>query len=163
MFEGISGVEDLVAAFQKWNENKKVTGGRALRSDQVAKQQSGDRPPRKCANCGEAHEARTCPKPAVAVSERRCWTCGEKHMSRDCPNKGKSIKAIEDGPLAAVTAMDLSGFFGSISLVDNEGYKTVQRRTSSIAGMPPRPLPGVTGAMGVLSVEPAGETPGQRG
>ena len=78
------------------------------------------RPPRRCANCGETHEARICPKPAIPVTERKCWTCGEKHMARDCPQKKKGpIKAIEDGSISAITASALNGFFA----VDHEGYQ----------------------------------------
>ena len=121
MFEGVSNADDLIAAFQKYRimrgNNGGGTGGFKHRRDtRPARQDTATRPPRKCANCGESHEARVCPNPAVAVEDRKCWTCGLKHMSRDCPQKGKvmgrPVNAIEDGPIAAIDRSDLSAFLG---------------------------------------------------
>ena len=58
-FEGISSAEDLIAAFQRYNKmkgNNGGTGGYKLRRDtRPQRQDSGDRPPRKCPNCGKEH------------------------------------------------------------------------------------------------------------
>ena len=162
MFNDVTNADELIAAFQNFKATK---NGKARRSPtgqfQMRRQnpQSGDRPPRKCPNCGEAHEARTCPKPSVAVSDRKCWTCGEKHMAKDCPKKGqRSIKAIGDGPLAAVTNAITAGALNGFFIVDEEGFETV--RNSKGRPRTFQPPGGVAGAMGVLPVEPAGETPG---
>jgi hypothetical protein len=167
MFEGVTNADELIAAFQ--NFKGKRTGGDSGRTAQgrfaqrrLPPRDSGGaaRPPRKCANCGETHDARTCPKPSVAVSDRKCWTCGEKHMAKDCPQKGKDvarpIRAIEDGVIAAIDAGALAGFFA----VDHEGFQTVQhgkRRT-------PEPPGGVCGGL-VLHTDEASraETPGREG
>ena len=82
-------------------------------------------------------------------------------MANDCPKtQQRPIKAIEDGPLAAVTsaitAGDLNGFF----IVDEEGFATV--RNSKGRSRTFQPSGGVAGAMGVLPVEPPGETPGRK-
>ncbi len=81
-------------------------------------------------------------------------------MARDCPKEPQGptrhIKAIEDGPLAAVAEVLASGVFNGFFVVYNEGYQTVgkgERRNE--------PSGGVAGAMGVLPVEVAAETPGQ--
>ena len=168
MFEDVTNADELIAAFQNFKSKKNGNGGNGGRGKdgkfqarRDTRPQSGDRPPRKCANCGEQHEARTCPKPSVAVEDRKCWTCGQKHMAKDCPMKGKApIKAIEDGSIAAITNAVAAGAFNGFFCVDHEGYETVRnhkRRTYEPSG-------GVTGAIGVLSVEAAAETPsGVRG
>ena len=82
-------------------------------------------------------------------------------MNKDCPHKAKySVKAIEDGPLAAVTSSDLLGFFGSINAitVDDEGYTEVKSK-KKLQGRTVEPSGGVTGAIGVLSFEAAAGTP----
>ena len=100
MFEGVTNTDDLIAAFQRYNKaksgnNNGGTGGKfQQRRDTRQQRQTDTRPARKCPNCGESHEARSCPKPTVAVSDRKCWTCGEKHMAKDCPKKGNQVKAI---------------------------------------------------------------------
>ena len=82
-------------------------------------------------------------------------------MARDCPQKPQGpkrpIKAIEDGPLAAATEAIASGVFNGFFVVDNEGYQKVGNGKRRV-----EPSGGVAGAMGVLPVEPAGETPGRR-
>jgi hypothetical protein len=71
MFECGTNADELTAAFQNSKVLKAGVGicmspqGRSGHMQQ--RPQPGDRPPRKCANCGESHEARVCPTPAVAV------------------------------------------------------------------------------------------------
>ena len=139
MFEGVSNAEDLTAAFQKYKNMKGNNGGgngglrpRRDTRQRDARQESGDRSLRKCANCGKEHAARVCPEPPVPVDQRRCWTCGEKHMARDCPQKGKNngraAKAIQDVPIASINPDDLIAPFGCISVVDHEGCQMVPHR-----------------------------------
>ena len=92
MFEGASNAGDLIAAFQKYKAMKGNNGGGngGQRRRDTRRQESGDRPPRKCPNCGKEHAARACPEPPVPVDQRRCWTYGGKHLARDCPQKGKN-------------------------------------------------------------------------
>jgi len=48
-------------------------------------------------------------------------------MAKDCPNKAKqAIKAIEDGPLAAITPGLLNGFF-SVRHDGDDGFRAVRR------------------------------------
>ena len=98
-------------------------GGGAGRATSQRERGDGDRPraPRKCANCGKEHEARTCPHPAVPRDQRACWTCGKQgHSNKDCPNRAQrnAVKAIEDQ----------IPFFGQFGLVDADGYRAVRPR-----------------------------------
>ena len=108
--EGVTNADELIAAFQNFRTRKNGNGKvqPQSRNERQPRAATGERSTRKCANCGEAHEFRSCPKPQIAVSDRKCWTCGEKHMAKDCPLKGKGgarpIKAIEDGSISAITA-----------------------------------------------------------
>ena len=99
-FNPISSVEELLAMV---NRQRAAGQGRQQPYQQRRQrpQQAGAaaRPPRKCANCGQEHEARICPHPAVAKEDRKCWTCGKSgHASRDCPDKKNrsAVKAIEE-------------------------------------------------------------------
>ena len=118
MLAGVSDVEGLVAAFQKFQRGRTQRPPKPRsdpRSDRDPSAPRSDRGPRKCPNCGEEHgdSVRVCPKAAVSVSERPCWLCKKVgHMSRDCPSKkAGGLKAIADGPLAAVAALKSNGFF----------------------------------------------------
>ena len=118
MLAGVSDVEGLVAAFQKYQRGRTQRPPNprsAPRSDRDPNAPKPDRGPRKCPNCGEEHGdgVRVCPKAAVAVSERPCWLCKKVgHMSRDCPSKkAGGLKAITDGPLAAVAALKAMSIF----------------------------------------------------
>ena len=137
-FDSYENVDDLVAAFQDHQAGRgrrpyvpPRRPGAPRREAAPRRDAVPPRRPRKCPNCGEEHEARVCPKPPVALADRKCWGCGKPgHSSRDCKEKG-SLKAIEDGPIAAVSS-GLGGFF----LVDEDGCQQVESR-----GRPRRPMP----------------------
>ena len=55
----------------------------------------------KCANCGDNHDRRACPKPEVPVDQRLCHGCGKPgHISRHCPDKQRALKAVDEAPVA---------------------------------------------------------------
>ncbi len=84
---------------------------------------AGDRPPRKCPNCGKTHAGR-CTAPTVSTSDRPCWTCGKLgHLSKDCSERkqGGGLKAIMDGQRG--DRSDIQVIFN----VDDEDFQTVRR------------------------------------
>ena len=62
------------------------------------RQVAGDRPPKKCTNCGGEHDITNCPKPMVDRAQRPCWVCNKVgHLGRDCPQKKtQPIKAVTE-------------------------------------------------------------------
>jgi len=134
--------EEMLQAVMKWKGKFNRGGGggggaRRPRDDRRAAPKVGDRPQRRCPNCGEQHEKKDCTKPQVAFKDRLCWTCGGKdHTSAQC-TKGKGpIKAIEDGPIKAVAEiiekMKLNGCF---AVTNDDGYVAANPRRKS------RPMP----------------------
>ncbi len=124
--DSYGNVEDLVAAFERHKAGRGkrpyVPPRREAAARRDAPREQAQRRPRKCPNCGEEHEARACPKPPVAIADRRCWTCNKPgHSSRDCKEKG-SLRAIEDGPVHAVT---IPSTLGAFFIVDEDGYQKV--------------------------------------
>ncbi len=77
-------------------------------------------------------------------------------MAKDCPQKGNGpINAIEDGAIGSIATAVASGALDAFFCADHEGYKDARnrkKRTYEHSG-------GVAGAIGVLSVEDAAETP----
>ena len=119
--------EEMIAAITRFQNRRTNTRGAPQRTPpQTAvadRQGKTDRPPRRCANCGETHVELKCPHPEVARDKRKCWTCGkENHSSRDCPDKAKrAIKAIEDAPTIP--------FFGSLvgAVYDEDGFTKAKK------------------------------------
>ncbi len=100
-----------------------------------------DRPPRKCANCGEPHPG-ACTKARVATADRLCWGCGKPgHTSNNCPAKAAqrpgAVKAVADAP-GRVPVFGL-GNDGPILHTDREGFQQVRQ------GGRPRPRAPVLG------------------
>ena len=96
-----SSLEELLAMVNRarTRPDRREGGGRGDRRPQPRGDGECQRPPRKCANCGEEHEQRACPHPAVAVADRPCWPCGKKgHASPSCPERKSkgTAKAAED-------------------------------------------------------------------
>jgi len=68
-FGGVNNVDELIARLQDYKTKKAGAGGGGGHQRQVREQRrtAGDRPPPRCYNFGETHEARVCPKPLVPV------------------------------------------------------------------------------------------------
>ncbi len=102
--------------FQRFGGQRRTGPGGAGPPRRDAPRNPGGRPerlpstapagPSKCVNCGQTgHEARRCPKAALAKEERPCWLCGKPgHVARECPNKerGVAAKAVSFGCLEIV-------------------------------------------------------------
>ncbi len=124
----VSNVEELIAAFNKMNRNGQKRNPNDRRPTPRAPTRGTDeRPPRKCANCGQTHAALKCPHPAVAVEKRKCWACGEEgHTSRFCKKKEKgAIKAVDE---------ECNAFF-VVEEGDDEGF-TQAKHTFKARPMP---------------------------
>jgi hypothetical protein len=144
--------DDMLAAINKWKTKFNRGGAAGARRDtrprrdtaprrEANPRAAGDRPARRCPNCGETHADRKCPKPSVAFGDRTCWTCGKKnHTSAQCPDK--PLRAIEDGSAGPLKALSM-GNSGPLKLngcfaVTDDGFVAPNpRRTSRIT----RPLP----------------------
>ena len=81
--EGLEG-DELLAAVGRWKARGGGAGRTAPKREgqrsnyQAPPKPVGDRPPRKCPNCGQTHADRKCPHPPVPIDERLCWTCSKK-------------------------------------------------------------------------------------
>ncbi len=129
--------DELVAVVNRLNTQGRVRQGPGRRFG--AQRRTGapgaapppkDRPPRKCANCGEAHPG-ACPKARVATADRLCCGCGKPgHTSANCPAKAAqrpgAVKAVENSP-GKVPIFGL-GNDAHIMHIDHEGFQRVQRR-----------------------------------
>ena len=140
--------DGMLAALNKvWEGRfaKKPAGAGGARREPSSQPRSPntDRP-RKCPNCSETHESKVCPKPSVDMKDRACHECGKTgHYSRNCPSKQRAVKAIEDGPLAAVT---FDGIFdGCFAVGDSQGFQHPKKTG--------RPTPRTIGLHGFMSAE----------
>ena len=96
-----------------------------------------------CPNCGEAHEARVCPEPPVAVADRPCWNCGLKgDRSGDCPTKKarQQINKVGQQQLMDVPPPNnaqsiVNRALGAMFIVE-DGFKPAPRRHQA----PARPM-----------------------
>ena len=87
--------EDIIAVLRRMiqgNRGPRSAGAPGSRSapprrdDRPAPpRRDGDRPARKCPNCGGEHPMSQCTQPRVDPSERKCWGCGGKgHNFANC-------------------------------------------------------------------------------
>ena len=137
----INSIEDLIAVI---NRLQNRGGNRFNRNQQNGWQPPppkaiGDRPPRKCANCGQTHPG-PCGQPRVPPDQRPCWRCGKKgHVSAKCTEAGKpgAIKAIEDGSTIAAVDHRLRAFF---MVQDAEGFTQVGGKRSARRPQPQMPV-----------------------
>ena len=98
---------NFLGAFNRFIPVKSKAANRAPKRDAPAQrprqQPSGDRPPRRCANCSKTHDG-PCKELRKELTDRTCWTCGSKlHMNKDCPRKvnllSKPSRMVHQAPL----------------------------------------------------------------
>ncbi len=121
----INSLEDLIAAINGRFQNR---GNRFQNRNNRAPpppKSIADRPPRKCANCGQQHPG-PCTKTRVPPEQRLCWKCGKPgHISSKCTAAGP-VKAVDEGK-AEINAVNhcLKAFF---MVQDEEGFTQVSKK-----------------------------------